>query len=288
MKHHLTLIIICAAAILTGCASTKPDKEEASFLTLPSWYTQPGPDHMHSVPVDLSMRIPSHLLVFRQKYELPAWVIYGAVRSLGTEEITVSAAVRTQTQKNEDASTRTQVTNLSYNVSINGIDDALQSIARKCLIAESRIKYQEVLASHIQQRFGSFILYSLEPNPKPDRSLLIDPSISETETERFSTEDESLQKEFGWLETDTHYVNTVPGPILQNDLLESFRKTEEEAIYDMARNILAQHELKDMEPGKLINISIKNLYVTRRQVDLSSNLCVVTIKAPKNGVTLLD
>jgi hypothetical protein len=189
------------------------------------------------------------------------------------------------------------VDNIQYDVQIHGIEKAIQKIAKRCALAESGLKRREMLVSHLTRRAGAYVLFSLEPRPESGMELLTKTDGDNTPMERFSSTSEETPDSLGWSATASRYENTFAGEIRNNDLFDSFRRVEEDAIYDMARNIVAQYtsgkqqgstEDPALNSSSSLNIrlTIKGLRIDRRKVDLKSNNCIVTISAPIDGVSI--
>lgn len=285
-----------------GCATNRKDQKPIGIVSMPTWFTAPPPELRECVPVSLKMKTPAHLDSFGIKYELPGWMIYGVVRSLGTKELIINGTCRAYTETVNGLSSEVIVDNIYYDVSVNGTDATLQQIAKDCAIAENELKRREVLASHVKRRFGAYVLFGMDPSADTDNNLLIGSGADDTPMEQFSTETPPADNHVGWSETDTHYENTVMGEISNNDLFDSFRRTEENAIYDFAKNIMVKFsqmsknvvigsgnstETTEEVRKEEIGLRVCGLHVIRRKVDLTSNTCIVTVTAPKNGITLL-
>ena len=153
------------------------------------------------------------------------------------------------------------------------------------------------MISHLMRRSGAYVLFSLEPNQKTGLSLLATADGEETPMEQFSTGSTETKAKPGWSESGERYKNTFIGEIRNNNLFDSFRVTEEEAIYDMAKHIVLKYGKERQEsvssksesegdPEKNISLKIKGLRIDRRKVDLDLNNCIVTVSAPKDGVTI--
>jgi hypothetical protein len=82
---------------MSGCATTENAEDQERYVELPTWYTNPTPEMQNQTAVNLLMKTPEHLDVFRRKYELPGWMIYGVVRCLGAKELMVTAIHKTFT-----------------------------------------------------------------------------------------------------------------------------------------------------------------------------------------------
>ena len=242
------------------------------------------------------MKMPDHLELFRRKYELPGWMIYGVVRSRGTRELIVTATHKSYTEVENDLSSVMVVDDIQYDVNVNGIDQALQKIARECALAENGQKRREVIISHLKRRWGPYVLFSLEPRRVAGLSMLASTDGDKTPMEQFSTASTEIQTKLGWSESSTRYENTLVGAIRNNNFYDSFRRTEEEAVYDMAKNVVIKYskmreasvlDSNESEASKQnkISLKIKGLRIDRRKVDLLSNTCIVTISVPKDGIT---
>ncbi len=283
--------------LVTGCTSTHKNTEPAMSLTLPTWFTAPSNKEMNCVPVRLRMKLPAHLNAFSRKYKLPGWIIYGSVRSLGTKELIVKGTYRTFAKTKPDHTSEVLIDDINYDVSISGIDSALQKIAKECITAENETKRLEVLASHAARQFGTYALFCPKPNATPGKNTSKEPEPDDSPMEEFRTDTPIEITDVGWSESDTHYNTTITGKIRHNDLFYSFMRTEENAIQDLSKTIIIKfiriRRKETMTTVSLsktleeIKIKIRGLHVVRRKADLSSNTCSVTITVPKSGVSLL-
>lgn len=297
MNKQIPNLLLTCLLLISGCASTEKPMQAERTLDLPTWYTNPTTETSELSPVSLLMKTPEHLDIFRRKYELPGWMVYGVVRSLGARELIVTATHKTYTEVKNDLSTVMVVDDIKYDVHVNGIDQALQNIARQCALAENGYKRREVILSHLTRRSGAYVLFCLAPNQRTGMDMLTASDGDQTPMEQFSTESTETQPKPGWSESNTRYESTVIGQITNNNLFDSFRRTEEEAIYDMAKHIVIKqgkiHQASVTEKSesevalqKNISLSIRGLRIDRRKVDLNMNTCIVTISVPKDGIAV--
>jgi hypothetical protein len=117
--------------------------------------------------------------------------------------------------------------------------------------------------------------------------------------------DESFK--VGWAESTSDYIVTLAGDFRYNDLVGSFRKVEEDAIYELCKTLIVdlQTLIKDAElwikmggfeaqkgfseeiSKEEISVNLYGVRVLRRVVDVDNAACIVVVKVPKSGVFTL-
>ena len=304
-----------AIGLLAGCRSTKDRDlrlgiERGGTVALPLWFTQPGGAEQEDVPVSLGLELPRHLLRFERKYGLPGWVVYGVVRSLGSEEFVANGAYRAFSVTDERGESRVVVDDVNYDVPAARIEGALAKIAADCTAAENELVRKNVLGSFVVRRYGSFVLFSLKGGKTPsagdppgkDDNLLLSSGESRDPVETFSQGKAKELPVVGWRETATHYVTTMAGDFRYGDPIESFRRTEEDAIHDLARGLIVKfsHMQKNLTDSRVektgdyqeetlredLTLRMRGVRVVRRMVDLPSASCLVVVQVPRTGVAL--
>lgn len=196
------------------------------------------------------------------------------------------------------------VDDLYYDVTIEGIDKYLHKIDEECSSATNDLERLDVLGRHIKYRSGAYALFSLAPNSDENfRNLLKESGADDSPSETFTPGTGSSLPQVGWKETETHFINTIIGEFRYSDPIGSFRKTEEDAIHDMARNIvmqyshmqkrltIAENTIKDSAEEAYkeeLLLKISGLSIVRRAVDIDIGASIVSISVPKAGIQQIN
>ncbi|MDP6630819.1 MAG: hypothetical protein QGH42_07170 [Kiritimatiellia bacterium] len=297
--------LLVAACLVTGCA-TAPQLPRSGSLDLPVWLTEPSPVLQEDAPVSLHMSCPAHLEPFCDRYKLPAWVVYGVVRCLGADEFLVNGVFRRFSIEDEFGESNVVVDKLHYDVARRRIERRLSAIARAVAEAETELDRMNVLGSYVRRRFGAFVLFSLahadamQAAPENFTNLLLDTGESLDEMERFNREVvATLDMQPGWSETEDYYQVVQVGDFGYGNPMDSFRRTEEEGIHELARSLVVKfsHLQRQFSTARSINDSVqedavreeialrmRGVRVLRRVVDPGQRACLVTVRLPCRGV----
>jgi len=257
-------------------------------------------------PVNLHMRCPAHLEPFCDRYKLPAWVVYGVVRCLGADEFAVNGVFRRFSITDEYGESNVVVDKLHYDVVRGRIERRLAQIARAIGEAETELDRMNVLGSYVRRRFGAFVLFSLDyadamqAAPENFTNLLLDTGESLDEMERFDREYVAgLGLQPGWTETKDYYQVVQAGDFGYGNPMDSFRRTEEEGIHELARSLVVKfsHLQRQFSTARSITddvqedavreeiaLRMRGVRVLRRIVDPGRRVCLVTVRVPRNGV----
>lgn len=312
MQNRRLFCTVCLVALLAmgmfGCVTT--DDGMDGRLSFPVWVTSPTSDEQRDTLVDMGMKLPKHLRELAARHGLPGWVVYGVVRCLGAQNLYARGTVKSFTVRDAIGESRVVVDDVRYNVPAGQIGPVLREISGQVAAAENDLEVRRVLGNHVRYRFGGYVLFSLRAaGGIPHRDLLGDnPMIGTGEwkggMETFdATGPAKPLQELGWRETASEYIVTQAGQFVYGDPVGAFRKTEEDAIYELAKSVLFKlsHLEKTAESlfgrtdriGDVIaeetlkeevSIGIKGLRVTHRVVDLASGMCLVVVRVPKSGV----
>jgi hypothetical protein len=299
------LFLLTGLALLCGCAST-PQLPRSGSMDLPTWLTAPSGALQADAPVSLRMRCPAHLEPFCDRYQLPAWVVYGVVRCLGADEFLVNGTYRRFSLTDASGESNVVVDELHYDVERREIERALNGIARAVADAETELDRINVLGSYVRRRFGAFVLFSLkhadamQAAPEGFTNLLLESGESLDEMERFDREHvATLGIQPGWRETQEYYQVVQAGDFGYGNPMESFRRTEEEAIHEMARSLVVKfsHLQRQFSTDSSIDDSVqedavreeltlrmRGVRVIRRVVDPGQRICLVTLRLSRSGV----
>lgn len=284
-------ILLCGA---TGCrmlwcggAGRSPDPLE---LSLPLWLTAPSGDEQRETPVLLGMELPPDLTPFGERFaSLPPWYVYGTVRCLGAEELLAIGTVRTYSRHDGMAEYRHVVDTLRYHVDAQRVEMALSAATQAVAQAKSDGDRWAFLKANLRYRHSGFGLFRLAGVGNAEE----DAGGSETFREGVPPAGEPV----GWRETAAEFLVTQAGDFRYSDPVGALRRTEEDAIAELARGTLLRlaHLQKDLGgEGEVIRenitketfwLRIKGVRVLRRSVDLSDGTCRVTISVPKSGVS---
>lgn len=304
-------VVVLIALAMTGCRSTCDSVliGDRGKITLPMWFTTPsGPEQM-DVPANVGMDLPEHLRALAAKYELPGWVVYGVVRSLGSDEFLVNGTVRTFAVRDELGESRVVVDNIYYDVDPRRTEAILAGIARDCSEAETELDRRNALGRFVLQRHGGFVLFSVsgatplkETSGGDYENLLLTSGEGRGAVETFYPEHTEGFPKIGWRETATHYVCAMAGDFRYGDPMRSFRLAEEEAISDLAKGLVLKFshmskgytetqvsKIGDIQEETLresMTLRMRGVRVTRRVVNLGKSSCVVVVQVAKSGVAL--
>ncbi len=299
MKNSVGLILVCLAlGLVAGCHSTKSCLGvEFRKVTLPTWFTQPTGSEQVFVPVDGSIRLPPHLETFAEQYELPRWVVYGVVRSLGAREFIAHGVFKTFTISDDRGETSVSVDEVHYEVDPGLVHAELKRLVIACSNAESELDRQNVLGRHVHRRFGGFLLFGLGERPPKAENLLMTSGVSVDPMETFVGGE--AMPPVGWHETPSHFIETHTGRYAYGHPLHAFRQAEEEAIRELAKSLMVKfsHSRKQMERQandggdyqedavrEEVRLYMRGVVVLRRAVDVNRGLCVVQVAVPTGGV----
>ena len=269
----------------------------------PAWFSAPrGPEQLEA-PVSFDTGLPKHLRPYQAKYRLPGWLVYGVVRCLGSEEFLAQGVCRTYRVRDETGEDQLIVDDTWYDVSPPRIEEALAAIAADSAAAATERDRQDVIGRHVKRRYGSYVLLSMNASDMVQYTgnLLQQSGQSDDRMEKFVRGQKDRIPQPGWKETSREYQVTGAGVFRYGDPIGSFRKTEEDAIQELAKCLVLKlsHMEKTYTPEgredgsdevveetnrEEIRLRMKGLRVIRRAVDLEQGTCVVTVSVPRNGV----
>jgi hypothetical protein len=292
--------VSCAVIFVAGCCTT-PRCPRAAFrnIVLPIWFTQPSGVERMYVPVNGNIKLPPNLDALADEYGLPRWTVYGVVRGLGAEEFLANGVFKTFTIFDEMGESSVTVDEVHYDVEPNRVRAVLAKIVRDCVAAESELDRQRVLGRYIHRRFGSFLLFGLAQRPPDAENLLMTSGVSTDPMETFTVEQSAALPVVGWRETPTEYIETHAGPYAYGHPLQAFRRTEEEAIRELAKSLMVKFSHLRKELGRQSNdggdyqedaireevkLRMRGVVVLRRAVDVDRGLCLVQVAVPTQGV----
>lgn len=284
----------CGKCATTGLAARPTE------VQLPLWFTTPPVEDQHDVPVSLGVSLPPHLLPLVKQFNLPHWVIYGVVRSLGAREFLANGTFKSFSVVDEQGESRVVIDDLFYDVPMDKVHQALSSIAAECGEVETERERLDVLGSFVRRRHGGLILFSLDRKADMKTNLLLTSGKSDDPVETFSIGHPGEMPAIGWKETGGQSVTTMVGPFHYGNAELSFRRTEEEAIRDLAKGLMFKfsHMNKSFIEGGLnvsddvkeevykedITLRMRGVKVLRRVVDMERGLCLVEVCVPVGGV----
>jgi len=292
------LIAWCAC----GCRSPQYGRlVRPSEVKLPQWFTMPRGDEQTDTPVSLGIQLPDHLVELGDEFGLPHWVVYGVVRSLGAREFLANGTVKTFSVTDEQGESSVVVDDVYYDVPADRIRAILQAITVDCAEAENELARHNVLGVYVRRRFGGIILFSLDHAGELDTNLLLTSGVSNDPMETFDVDKPETLPVIGWRETASHYITTLPGRYMYGNPVLAFRRTEEEAIRDLAKTLMhkfshmrkavvdgasgrVDDEIKEETYREEITLRMRGVRVLRRAVDVKQGLCLVEVSVPRNGV----
>jgi hypothetical protein len=292
------------AASLCGCRCTpcrlRPQPQE---VKLPMWFTQPQGSEQADTPVNIGIRLPEHLMPLAEEFNLPSWVVYGVVRSLGAQEFLANGTLKMFSVVDSGGESSVVVDDVYYDVPASAIRSDLQAIATACMDAESELDRHNALGVNVHRRFGGILLYSLNAAGAPRSNLLLTSGVSKDPMEAFDSEHPESMPVVGWRETSSHYITTMLGSYLYGNPVLAFRRVEEEAIRDLAKSLLVKFshmrksvvdtttgivddEIKEEVYREEITLRMRGVRVIRRVVDVDRQLCLVEVSVPRSGVAM--
>lgn len=309
------LLAVLALGVLglgigSGCRHTQAGLlRRQGQVALPTWFTQPSGPEQSEVPVSLGMVLPSHLEPLRERYTLPAWLVYGVVRALGSTEFLVNGTVRTFSVRDELGESEYVVDKVYYDVPLAQVEATLGTIAAQCGRAENELERHNVLGSYVVRRHGSFVLFSLvrtlplgQGDANGAENLLLTSGVDHGPVEVFSGASSAGELTLGWRETGSDYIATMAGTFRYADPIGAFRRAEEDAIQDLAKGLVLKfsHMRKQLSESvkvvtgdiseetlrEEIRLRMRGVRVTRRIVNLDEGLCLVEVRVPRAGVAL--
>jgi len=286
---------------MNGCRSSHCYYASPSEMKLPEWFTMPQGQDQSDTPVSMGIRLPQHLKVLAEKYELPNWVIYGVVRSLGAGEFLANGTVKTFRVSDELGEDSVVIDNIYYDVPEARIRSVLDDITAMSVGAENELERQNVLGNYVVRRFGGIILFSLDRAGTLDENLLLTTGETSDAMEIFDEDHPALLPMVGWRETSTHYVITEPGTFMYGNPVLAFRRTEEDAIRSLAKTLLLKlshmrksvvydasdqidDEIKEDVYCEEITLRMSGVRVLRWAIDVKRGFCLVEISVPRSGV----
>lgn len=294
-------LLIAVFVVIAGCRSSHCYNAKQFDLKLPEWFTMPRGDAQTDTPVSLGICLPEHLQKLTKEYGLPGWVVYGVVRSLGAREFLANGVIKTFTVTDEYGESSVVVDEIYYDVADVKIRLILASIASACADAKNELDRKNILGGFVVKRFGSIVLFSLDHAGECDGNLLMTTGESSDAMEQFDETHSAELPVVGWKETSTHYITTMPGTFMYGNPVLAFRRTEEEAIRDLAKTLLhkfshmrksvvddasdqVDDEIKEDVFREEITLRMRGVRVLRRAVDVKNGLCLVEVSVPRNGV----
>jgi len=304
---RFALPLLSVMVCLVGCSSA-PQLPRSGTMDLPTWLTAPRGAIQRDAPVDLRMGCPEHLVDLCERYALPAWVVYGTVRCLGANECVVNGTFRRFSLSDQSGESNVVVDELYYDVVRTKVEGVLAGIARAVGEAETELDRMNVLGAYVRRRFGAFALFSLKQAeevaaaPEGFTNLLLESGESMDVMERFDRESvAALDLRAGWSETDDYYQVIQAGDFGYGNPMDSFRRTEEEAIHELARSLVVKFshlqrqfstarsiddDVQEEASKEEIALRMRGVLVCRRIVDPGNRTCLVTVRVARTGVAL--
>jgi len=296
----------------SGCETIAPYPVSKPSVSFPAWFSAPSAEEQRDTPVNMGMILPPHLTALAQEYALPGWVVYGVVRCLGADELHAQGTLKTFAVQDALGESRAVVDNIHYDVPAGQAAAVLSRISAAYGAAENEVDRQIVLGNYVKYRYGGFILFSLNtgrnvrPGDERAESLLLGTGEWDGATELFEPGQTESMPRIGWQETASHYVVTQPGMFRYGSPVAAFRKTEEDAIYELAKSIL--FKLSRLEKSAVqkvgneetettiddvneaawkeeVSVRMRGVRVVRRFLDVDNGLCLVVVRVPKSGVS---
>ena len=298
-----TLFVTLSMLVLSGCGTTSVSRPFVQKVRLPMWFTQPTGSEQADTPVNIGLVLPQHLQPLAEEFGLPNWVVYGVVRSLGSHEFLANGVLKSFSVVDAGGESTVVVDDVYYDVSNEKIRSELGRISVACTTAETERDRHDVLGAYARRRFGGILLFSLDHAGENKSNLLMTSGVSNDPMEVFdSTHPESMPT-VGWRETASHYITTMPGPYMYGNPVLAFRRTEEEAIRDLAKTLLhkfshmrksvvdnttgrVDDEIKEEVYREELTIRLRGVRVLRRVVDVDRGLCLVELSVPRDGVAM--
>jgi hypothetical protein len=302
LQRALVLALALALATAGGCGKSVTTGLciRPTEVDLPLWFTQPPPESQPDVPASLNLSLPLHLQPLANEFHLPGWVVYGVVRSIGAREFVANGTFRSFSVVDEKGESQVVIDDLFYDVPMDQARQVLASIAAECAAAETERERLDVLGSFVRRRFGGLILFSLNRQTDMKTNLLLTSGKSTDPIETFSKGNPDKMPEIGWKETGGYTVTTMVGPFHYGNAELAFRRTEEEAIRDLAKGLMFKysHMNKNFIEGGInvsddvkeevykedITLRMRGVIVRRRVVDMERGLCLVEVCVPVGGV----
>ncbi len=298
LRFGIVVLVIGVCGCQTAREAFAPRPTE---IKLPKWFTQPQGQEQSDSPVNLDVRLPSHLQPLAQEFGLPNWVVYGVVRCLGSREFIANGTVKSFSVTDERGESVVTVDNVYYDVRPRQVRGMLKAIAIECAEAETELARQNVLGAFLLRRFGGIVLFSLDRAGEKKTNLLFVSGSSNDPMETFDVDDSESLPVIGWRETSTHYITTIPGTYMYGNPALAFRRTEENAIRDLAKTLLERFshmrksvldtasdgpddEIKEEVVREDIQLRMRGVKVERRAVDVKQGLCLVEVSVPRAGV----
>ena len=306
MRRMLRFVgmLALAAWCACGCRGTHCSQYmRPSEVKLPQWFTMPQGDEQTDTPVDLGIRLPEHLVALGDEFGLPHWVVYGVVRSLGAREFLANGTVKTFSVSDERGESSVVVDDVYYDVPVERVRAILQAIAIDCSEAENELARHNILGVFVRRRFGGIILFSLDHAGELETNLLLTSGVTKDAMETFDVGTPETLPVIGWRETASHYITTMPGRYMYGNPVLAFRRTEEEAIRDLAKTLLHKFshmrkavvddvgeriddEIKEDVYREEITLRMRGVRVVRRAINVDQGLCLVEVSVPRNGVAM--
>ncbi len=294
--------MLLPALLLAGCLHRAPPLHEpVNQIALPLWFTRPPKSEQALVPVDLNMRLPDALTALATAFELPGWVVYGVVRGLGAGEFLANGTFKRFTLSDAQGESSVVADSVVYDVDGGRVRQELNRIATACREAGNELERRHVLGRHVHRRFGGYILFGMVMKPAGSDNLLLTDGIAEDPMEVFTRDCAPDFPALGWQETAADYIETHAGPFAYGSPVEAFRRTEEEAIRELAKTLLMKfsHMSRDAVSSEQsaggdyredvireeVRLRLRGVRVLRRAVDLERNLCIVQVAVGRSDVS---
>jgi len=239
--------LMAVLALAGGGCRTGYGPGDPVRVVLPRWFSAPQGEEQAQTPVAMGMGLPPHLADLRNQYPLPDWAIYGVVRCLGAQEFLVNGTYRRFSMSNESGEANVVVDDLHYDVSIDRIREELKRLSAEAATGETERERLNALSAHVRRRWGSFLLYGLSPAGGGEgangqsRNRLLESGATADSLEAFEAGQVPMEMpRIGLRETAEYYENVFVGEFRYGDPLGAFRRTEEEAIHDLARSLVVK------------------------------------------------
>jgi len=229
--------------------------------------------------------------------------VYGVVRCLGSDEFLAQGVCRTFRIHDEAGENQVVVDNTWYDVSPPRVEEALAGIAADSAEGATERDRQNVIGRYVKRRYGSYVLFSMNPGDivQYTGNLLQQSGESEDRMEKFVRGQTDRIPQPGWKETPREYQVTGAGVFRYGDPVGSFRKTEEDAILELAKCLVLKlshmektytserresgiDEVMEETSREEVHLRMRGLRVLRRAVDLEQGTCLVTVSVPRSGV----
>ena len=305
----ILVMTITVAWATAGCVTEPEPRPEIVLIertksraaALPAWVTNPPAGERGFVPLKVGMRGPPPIEKLARDHQVPAWIAYGVVRTVGAERMLVHGTKKVYRRSGGRTRDDVVIDEITYDVPYDRVVDLLDRIRADTSAgagASAAVEGEDPFDRYVLRREGDLVLFGMErpgedaalrPDLPPDPGGFDEPAMADV-----------VKHGVRFTEGPDRYTLTLIGGLEEGRVFESLVQTEEEAILELCQSIMVTIASLDKDAGIVtarakdrereeiyrtsVSVEVRGLVVTRRRVDFVRKECMVSIEVPRQDV----